>query len=142
MERVHLYSQMVEFKKQILTPEELCNIDLWSVRRKFDTQEEMDAYLSEKTLKVEEGYYKSGLRIIHGLQGYASVFYYDKAEMTEHFEKTGGASGFTGKCYSDWIYFDLESQINPEDLISKVSRFLDYLRDKQIIHKICFSGKR
>ena len=142
MERVQLYSEMLEFKKQIVTPEELLAIDRYHVNRKFDTSDELEEYCQTKELKVSEGFYKSNNRIIKGRQGYASVFYYDKAELEEHFEATGGASGFTGKCYSDWIYFDLESQINPEDLKSKVSRFLNYLQDNQIIHKILYSGKR
>ena len=142
MERVHLYTELLEFKKNMVSPEELCEADIYHTFRHFKTQEEMDEYTKTKEIKVSEGFYKSGLRLMKGRQGYASVFYYDKVELAEHFEKTGGASGFTGKCYSDWIYFDLESQINPEDLKSKVARLLDYLRDNQIIHKLFYSGNR
>lgn len=142
MDKVFLYSEMIEFKRQILSKEELLNVEKYHCYRKFNTPDEMKAFIDTSPLKVSEGFYKMDNRIMKGRQGYASVFYYDKIELTEHFERTGGSSGFTGNCYTDWIYFDLESNVNPEDLKFKVTRFLNYLKDNQIIHFIWYSGNK
>ena len=142
MDKCYLYSEMMEFKRSIVSQEELLSMERYHTYRKFDTEDELLAYENDKGIKVSEGYYKSNNRVIKGRQGYASVFFYDKQEMLEHYEAKGGASGFTGKCYSDWIYFDLESQINPEDLKSKITRFMNYLVDKQIQYKLFYSGNK
>ena len=140
---IHLYSQMLEFNKELKSPEELAELKSYNVYRKFDKEDELNAFLSEHPLKTSEGYYTADNKILHGMQGYASVFFYEEEEVGKYMaEHEGSISGFNGSCYSNWLYFDIESKISPSDMREKSKNFFSYLNGNQIEYVCFFSGNK
>ena len=141
--KAHLYCEMLPYHRQALTPEELLDVKLQSTFRKFKSKEEMKEFLIEKPLKTNEGYYTAENKIVHGKQGYASVYYYDKEELDDHLTRHDGSiAGFTGKCYSDWLYFDLESKEGSSEMGKRVRPFIQYLEERSIPYVNFFSGNQ
>ena len=133
---------MLDFKREIKTPDEILDIDMYRTYRSFNSNKEVQAFIEEHTLDTTKGRYELGNKIVTGQEGYASVFKYDKEELETYLsENNGSIAGFNGKCYSDWLYFDLESEVNPIDMKKKVIPFLDYLNENNIEYIAFFSGK-
>jgi hypothetical protein len=144
-EKVHLYAEMKEFNREIKTEQELLDLKYYSVYRNFDSRDDMYKFIAEHPLKVHEGYYtvedNGKFKIVHGLQGYASVFYYDKNELNDFIDTNNGStSGYKGACYSDWFYIDVDSKVNPQDMGARIIPFLKYLKENSIEHYVTFSG--
>lgn len=142
MSRVHLFAEMLPYKREIMTKNDLITKH-YSTYRRFKTKEELNEYINDNPLKVNEGYYILENKIVKGRQGYASVFDYNKHELEEHLKKNNGSiSGFTGDCYSDWLYFDLEHSEGPKVLREKLEPFFKHLKELEINFIFFFSGSQ
>lgn len=142
MDKYYLYTEMLEYKREVVNQEELLQKERQNTVRKFKTDEELKAYLDEKPLKVDEGWYTANNKVLHGRQGYASVLYYNKEDLDKHLATTNSISGYTGRCSTDWLYFDLESKISIEHLTKSVNTFLTFLQDNKVDFIAFFSGNK
>ena len=137
---MHLYSERAEYNRILKTREEIINMQLHTTYKKFESGVEALNYASENG--VQKHKYVLENKIVTGRTGYASVFYYDKEEMTSHMEKNkGSTASFKGKCYSNWLYLDIDSKVSPEDMKRRVTPFLDKLNKHNIVYIMFFSGR-
>jgi len=144
-EFVHLSCDMLsQFPRDIVTPEQVVSAKINATRKICKTQEELDKYTVNHPLKVSQGDYLIDYNVVHGYQGYVSVFYYKKDELVEYMkENNQSVSGFNGECYTDWLYLDMENKEHgPTYVKERVTPLLDYLIKENINYVLFFSGNQ
>lgn len=111
-ERVYLFTEMLEYKREMMSPADIVNLDLWKKVKSFSSNEEGKKYLEANTDKIKSGNFLVGKDLYKGQTGYSSVFFYSREEMSVHFEANGGPASFRGGVYSYWLYADLDPAVN------------------------------
>lgn len=131
---LHLYSEKKEYRRRVVSPDELTSI-LPRCIAKSENIEELECKYPERSnqIIVEED---DGWFYLYSFkEGHSTIFSYPDEEKDNILER-----GYNGPCFTKWIYLDFDKRDDVKGCAIAIAPLLDYLKDNKIYHLLFTSG--